>query len=236
MTITAAVVMAALTYLPYCDHHNLRSSICSCSSRSNTAISVPCKEKLPTCGHEPCRHFVCRQRHLLASFPQWLNCDSIGGRFVVADDERETCAARVRAFHLRLERSSTRIEDDREPGIAQRLSDAAREHAGRFAGMHNVHERRLDRLPVGALQEKHQTFDADREATRRRRFPSQLREQPIVAAPACNGALSAEFVRNPFEHGAVVVIESPHETRIDFESDAGLGQEPLQLVEVLARL
>src|SRR5215468_5889122 len=113
-TMTATVVTAALTYFPYCAHHALRSSSCSCSSRSKTAMFGPCKEKRLSRGYESCRDFVRRQRRLLAGFTQRLDRDPVGRGLVVADNEREARAARVRALHLRLERPAAGVEHDRE--------------------------------------------------------------------------------------------------------------------------
>src|SRR5215470_3373955 len=174
MMMTATVVMAALTYLPYCAHHALRSSICSCSSRSKTAILVLAEKKWLARRHKPCRDFVRRQRRLFARLAQRLHRDAIGRGFVVTDDERKSCTARIGSLHLCFERAAAGIEHDSESGVAKRFGHAASQRAGSVSRVDDICERRPQCLRPGAAQEEHKPLDADREAARRCRLPPQL--------------------------------------------------------------
>ena len=101
--------------------------------------------------------------------------------------------------------------------------------------MDDVRKRRRGAHVPGVLQEQDHPLDADREAARGRGLAAELLEEAVVAPAARDGALRAEPVADPLEHGAIVVVETADEPGIDLECDAGVGEQRLQAGEVRAR-
>ena len=62
---------------------------------------------------------------------------------------------------------------------------------------------------------------------------AQLRDQPVVTAAGAYGILGARGLRDPLEHGAAVVVEAAHQSRVDLVLDADVAQHGAQRLEVL---
>jgi hypothetical protein len=85
------------------------------------------------------------------------------------------------------------------------------------------------------LPQREQALDAHGEAAGRRRLAAQLRDQAVVAAAGADGALRAELVGHPLEHGQVVVIESAHQARIDPVGNRRILEQLLHALEMFER-
>src|SRR5574340_1391762 len=203
---TTAVVMLA----PKRAHHAFSSSIWSCSSWSYAGMAAP-RFTFP----QPRRKRPCGHLDLWPVAAQRFHRDGACRCFVVADDERDSRAARIGALHLRLEISTAGVRDDGKARAAQVLRRAAGERSRALAGMHDVGERRGIDVPLRSLQEQDHALDAHAEAAGGGRPASELFEQSVVASPAGNGTLRAEPIGDELEHRAVVVIEPAHEARVD---------------------
>ena len=102
--------------------------------------------------------------------------------------------------------------------------------------MDDVGERRAFAGRAGFLQQQDDPLDADGEAAGRRGLAAQLLEQAVVASAPGDRALRPQPVGDPLEHGPIVIVEAAHEPRVDLERDAAVREEPLQAVEMGARL
>ena len=177
-----------------------------------------------------------RYRDLIAAAAQRLHAHGSGRHFVVADDERERCAAGIGLLHLRLEAAAAGIDHDRLARVAQHLSDARRELRAGFAGVDDVGNGRRSGGEPGLLQQQDHPLDAHRESAGRRRLAAELLEESVVAPAAGDGPLRAEPVGHPFEHGAIVIVEAAHEAGVDGVGDAMVGEQLPQPVEMRARI
>src|SRR5690606_19463217 len=74
-----------------------------------------------------------------------------------------------------------------------------------------------------------------RPTDRRRIAPAELRDEPVVAPAGADRALRSEPIRDPLEDRPRVVVEPADEARIDLERNAGIAQQPLETLEVVAR-
>src|SRR5205823_14249296 len=93
-----------------------------------------------------------------------FDCNGSGRGFVVADDERKSRAARIRALHLRLEASAAGVHHEGMTGIAQFLGNATRELRCSLADMDDVSERGIAHVLLGRSEEQNHSFDAHRES------------------------------------------------------------------------
>src|SRR5438309_2032820 len=116
---------------------------------------------------EPRREFTRRKRDLLAREAQRLDTDHARIGFVIADDQREARAARVRALHLRAKVSAAGVDGDREPGVAQVFGHFEREPCRAFADVNDVGVRRVACRPAVLLEQKQDALDTDAESTTR---------------------------------------------------------------------
>src|SRR5476649_2818803 len=168
-------------------------------------------------------HLVERHRRLLLpAFRRAHRLDAGGvvGDFVFADDDGEGRAAAVGFLHLRLEAARTRggrrVHHHIEAGVADTLAQHEGLQLRRLALVHEVDVAlaRLVRL-AGFLHQLDQAFDAHRETYGRRWLAAEHLDQRIVTATGADGALRAQRVGDPFEHGAVVVIDAAHQARVE---------------------
>src|SRR5690606_40554243 len=98
---SAATTISVVTYLPYCSHQALIWEICSCSSRSYSAIVVLVFSELMF-GHRV-GECVDGDAFLGAGAAQRLECHLAGRVFVLADVYRQRGAAGIGLLHLRIE-------------------------------------------------------------------------------------------------------------------------------------
>ena len=100
--------------------------------------------------------------------------------------------------------------------------------------MNHIRKRRVRDDGAASLHEQDRTLDADREAAGEVAFAAEHFEEAVVASTARDRSLRAEIIAgsDPFEDGAIVVIEAAHEPRVDHEVDSGFGQQRLHALEV----
>ena len=126
------------------------------------------------------------------------------------------CVARIGALQLGLETAAAAVMNDREPAIPQLLGDFERQAIRCLALMNEINIQRLGlRALLRRAQQGDQALDPKREAGSGSGLRPELSEQAIVTAPAADGALRAEAVGHPLEHGEIVVIETSHQSVID---------------------
>ena len=82
------------------------------------------------------------------------------------------------------------------------------------------------------LHEGHQTLQPHGEAHRRGRAATELGHQAVVASTGADRALGAQVIGDPLEDGAVIVIQTAHQTRIDLIGDASGGEPGAKVLEV----
>src|SRR5262245_5369300 len=153
----------------------------------------------------------------------------------LADEEREPRAEALCALDLRAERARERRHHDRDPGraklprerrhrleagVAERDEDDVR-HGGRTRLVRHDHDDPLH--PCGEAEA------GDARA-------ADLLDEAVVAPAADEGVLGAERPGDDLEDGALVVVEPPHEPRVDDVRDAVGIEAPPHRVEVRGAL
>ncbi len=83
------------------------------------------------------------------------------------------------------------------------------------------------------LPQREQAFDAHGKAAGGRRLAAQLRDQAVVTTAGTDGALRAELVGHPLEHGQVVVIQPAHQARVDPVGNRRILEQLLHALEML---
>src|SRR6476660_8532520 len=131
VSVSNAATTSKVTRLRYWFHHALNSSICSCSSRSYTAMSPP-----------PFSYHVCRRldraANLFRLFAQRLYSHAACRNLIIANNDSVMRAARIGFFHLRLEACATAIERDGQIPVAQRFGRRKRYRRRRGALVHYI--------------------------------------------------------------------------------------------------
>ena len=106
--------------------------------------------------------------------------------------------------------------------------------AGGFAKRRNVYDGRLFLGHLGPLKLGHEQkpFHAHAKAHAAHFRPAKLRHQPIVAASPAYGAGVAIAVGDDLKHGFRVIIQAPHDERIDLIGDFRRIKAAFQLRKV----
>ena len=120
---------------------------------------------------------------------------------------------------------------NRQSSIAELFGTSERIRIGALDPVDQINVgARTGAQPTHGLEQRQQSLNSHGHSTGRRGLSTHLLNKPIVASATTDGALCAEFVGHPLEHGEVVIVESSDQTRIEsIRNTCGLqgAQDPL---------